>query len=42
MSLLSIKNEFLSSQNELFSNNFICLLKFCKARTEYIDAMKRD
>jgi hypothetical protein len=42
MSILFKEKEFLSIQIELFSNNFNFLLKFCKARTEYIDAMKRD
>ena len=42
MSILFKEKEFLSIQFELFSNNFNFLLKFCKARTEYIDAMKRD
>jgi hypothetical protein len=33
---------YLSTNFELFSNIFNFLLKFCKTRTEYIDAMKRD
>jgi len=42
MSLVIHINELLSTQFEVFSNIFNFLLKFCKARTEYIDAMKRD
>ncbi len=42
MNLILPIYEFLSTKFELFSNNFIFLLKFCEVRTEYIDAMKRD
>jgi hypothetical protein len=42
MSLFFQENMYLSTQLELFLNNFNFLLKFCKAHAEYIDAMKRD
>ena len=42
MSVLFQENIYLSIQLKLFLNNFNFLLKFCKAHTEYIDAMKRD
>jgi hypothetical protein len=38
----SQEKQHLSTQYKLFFNNLYFLLKFCKAHTEYIDAMKRD